>query len=155
MNPQTNQPTVKSIRFVYSALIIGFILFLSIGIFLIKNTGAFGEFDGQTSTIMLITAAVLSLSAIPAGISIARKKFESIEKLPVNEKLIKFQSSMIIRAATQEGSGYLFVVLFLLTGSNIFLVGVAIVIGLLVYFSPTNIRMAEEMKHNLRELDKL
>ncbi|WP_163709272.1 hypothetical protein [Mangrovibacterium lignilyticum] len=152
MTPLLNHPTLKSIRIIYSILIVGLVFFSCMSFFITHTSGAIGDFDESTTNMLLIFANTLPIIAIPGGIFIARKRLVGIETVTLKEKLAQFQSAMIVRAATIEASGYLFLVCFALTGSIIFFFEAIAIITLQLYFFPNNTRLANEMKHDLREL---
>lgn len=155
MIPQTIQPSIRSIRVIYSALIAGLVAFLGIGTFLIKETGAFGDFDSETKNIFLLVSIVMALIELPLGIFIGKKRLSGIEKLALAERMAAYQSAMIVRAALFEGPGFFFIICLMLTGDQVFLYMVVAIIVIQIYFFPTNIRLSEEMKIDIREIEKL
>ncbi|RKD91567.1 hypothetical protein [Mangrovibacterium diazotrophicum] len=154
MTTLLNRPTKKSIRIVYSALIMGLVFFSCMSFYLVHTTGPLGDFDEEAMEYLLLVANMLPLIAIPTGIFIARKRLSEIESTATAERLTQFQSAMIIRAATIEASGYFFLVCFALTGIHLLLVEALVMITLQVYFFPNNMRLSRELKLDLRELEK-
>lgn len=149
-----NQPSLNSIRIIYSGLITGLVLFSGMSFYLIHTSGALAIFDTATTEYLLLIANLLPLIAIPTGIVIARKRLSGIETTPADEKLTQFQSAMIVRAATIEGSGYFFLVCFALTGIHTFWLEAIAMISLQLYFFPNKSRISRELKYDLHELLK-
>ncbi len=58
---------------------------------------------------------------------------------------------MIIRAATIEGSAFLFIIGYLLFASIVFLAEAFVILFILIYFFPGNNRLSDEMKIELRD----
>lgn len=155
MTTQTIQPSVKTIRFIYSALMAGLIFFLAIGTFLINDVGEFGDFDTEAKNFFLLVCAALTLIEIPIGIFIAKKRLSEIEKIAPSERLAAYQSAMIVRAALFEGPGFFAIICLVLTGAQSFIIIAVIIIAVQAYFFPTNSRLSEELKIDLREIEKL
>lgn len=149
-----NRPTRKSIRIVYSALIMGLVFFSGMSSYLVHTTGPLGDFDEEAMEYLLLVANLLPLISIPIGIFISRKRLNEIETTAIDDRLTQFQSAMIVRAATIEGSGYFFLVSFALTGMHLFLVEALAMITLQLYFFPNNTRLSRELKLDLRKLEK-
>jgi len=154
MTTLLNRPTRKSIRIVYSALIMGLVFFSCMSFYLVHSTGPIGDFDEEIVEYLLFIANILPLIAIPVGIFIARKRLNEIEATAIDDRLTQFQSAMLVRAATIEGSGYFFLVSFALTGMHVFFIEALAMITLQLYFFPNNTRLSRELKLDLRELEK-
>lgn len=150
-----SRPSLKSIRLIYCGLILGLVIFSTMSFSLIHSTGAIGSFDDTTIEYLLLVANFLPLIAIPTGILIAKKRLADIKLTGIDEKLGQFQSAIIVRAATIEGSGYFFLVCFALTGVHTFLFEAMAIIALQLYFFPNNSRISRELNLDLRELGKV
>lgn len=146
---------LKSIKIVYTALVAAILFFLVISSFIVFKVGALGGNDKFLEQVFLVVSTFFALTSIPVGIALFKKRLEGIEKLNLSEKIPVFRSAMILRAAFMEGAGYFFVVCFILTGSTISLVETAVIVALMLFYFPTDKRLAEEMKHDLREVEKV
>jgi hypothetical protein len=71
------------------------------------------------------------------------------------EKISVFRSAMIVRASTIEGAGFFFVVCVVLTGSKISMIEALVVLVVMLLYFPTNTRLADEMKHDLQEIERI
>ena len=145
---------LKSIKIIYAALIAGVLFFLIIAVVLIQLSGPFGGGDKSFEKLILSISLLVTIASILSGLYIFKKRTLQIEELGLSEKIETYRSAMIVRAATMEGSGFLFIVFFLIQGSNVFFLLSMSIICLMLYFFPTNIRLSNELKHNIRELER-
>ena len=150
-NPRPSD--IKSIRIVYMALMLGVAFFLLIAFILTLKTNTPGETDPFFEQVLLIVSTLMAVVSITSGIFIFKKRTENIQNMNFEEKIFTFRSAMILRAATMEGSGFFFVVCVMLTGSKISLIEALVVLVLMFLYFPTNTRLANEMKHDLREIE--
>lgn len=153
MTPSSQE--LKSIKIIYAAPLFGTIFFLILASVLVyKINGPFQPEDRFFEKLLLSISILMAIVSIPSGLYIFKKRTSQIEKLNVKEKIETYRSAMILRAATMEGSCFFFIICFLLQGSNIFFLLSMSVISLMLYFFPTNNRIAEEIKHDLRKLEQ-
>ncbi len=145
---------LKSLRTVYIALMMGIISFSVISIFLNQTAGPFSEEDDFFKNVLLLVSSTMAVISIYAGTLIFKKRMEGIEKLTLMEKLDLYRSAMIVRAATMEGSGFFFIICFVLAGSPISFVEIMAILAIMIYFFPSNNRLATEIKHDQRELER-
>lgn len=146
---------IKSIRTIYIALILGVAFFLTITISLIYISGPLEEYDTFFQQILLIVSTIMAIISVTSGIIIFKKRTENIQDMSFQEKLNTFRSAMILRAATMEGSGFFFVVCVVLTGSMISMIEALVVLTIMLLYFPTNMRISEEMKLDLREFERM
>lgn len=146
---------IKSIRTIYIALILGVAFFLTITISLIYISGPLEEYDAFFQQILLIVSTIMAIISVTSGIIIFKKRTENIQDMSFQEKLNTFRSAMILRAATMEGSGFFFVVCVVLTGSMISMIEALVVLTIMLLYFPTNMRISEEMKLDLREFERM
>ena len=152
-NPHSSD--IKSLRIVYVALMLGVAFFLLIAFILTLKTGTLSETDPFFEQILLIVSTLMAIASITSGIIIFKKKTENIQYMNFEKKLFAFRSAMIIRVATMEGSGFFFVVCVILTGSKISMIEALVVLAVMFLYFPTNTRLANEMKHDLREIERM
>lgn len=150
------QPSdIKSLRIVYIALMLGVTLFLLVAITLTLKSDPIGGPDPIFDQVLWIVSTLMAFVSIPSGIFIFKKRTENIQNMNFEEKLITFRSAMIVRAATMEGVGFFFVVCVILTGSKISMVETLVVLAVMFLYFPTNARLADEMKHDLQEIERI
>lgn len=152
-NPRPSD--IKSLRIVYMALMIGVAFFLLIAFILTPKTDSLGETDPFFEQVLLIVSTLMAVVSITSGIFILKKRTENIQNMNFEEKLFTFRSAMILRAATMEGSGFFFVVCVMLTGSKISMIEALVVLAVMFLYFPTNSRLADEMKHDIREIERM
>lgn len=146
---------LKAIRIVYIALMLGIATFLLIAFALTLKIGSLGINDPIFEQVLLIISTLMALVSIPSGIIIFKKRTENIQDMNFAEKLIAFRSAMIVRASTMEGAGFFFVICVVITGSKISMIEALIVLAIMVLYFPTNTRLADEMKHDLQEIERI
>jgi hypothetical protein len=142
---------LKSLKTVHIALMSGVLLFLFIAIYINQAEGGFVR-DVSLMNIFLIASNAMSIISITGGLFVFNKRIKDVklgETLFV--KLTKYRDVMIIRSATLEASSFFFVVCFFLFGSTVFLIEAIAGLALLLFFFPTNYRIAKEIDHDIRE----
>lgn len=150
-----NSSDIKAIRIVYIALMLGIAFFLLIAFALTLKIGSIGINDPNFEQVLLIVSTIMALVSIPSGIIIFNKRTENIQNINLAEKLDIFRSAMILRAATMEGAGFFFIVCVINTGSKISMIETLVVLAIMALYFPTNIRLANEMKHDLEEIERI
>lgn len=143
---------LRSLKIIYSALMLGVSFFLIIVVFLNQQVGPFTDNDPFFEQVLLGVSNLMAFSSIPLGLFLFKKRTAGIAKLSLPQKLDSYRSAMIVRAAVMEGSAFFFVICYALTGISIFLIEILAILALMVYFFPGSNRLAEELKHDIREL---
>jgi len=152
-NPQSSD--IKAIRIVYIALMLGVAFFLLIAFILTLKTGPLGGNDPFFEQVLLIVSTLMAMVSIPSGMIIFKNQTANIHDMNLAEKISVFRSAMIVRAATMEGPGFFFVVCVVLTGSKISMIEALVVLAVMFLYFPTNTRLADEMKHDLQEIERI
>src|SRR6056297_1418903 len=111
---------LKSLRFVYMALIIGVISFILVAVIINYFNGSFLVPDQIMYNIFLIVSNVFFVVGLLVAVYITRKKLSAITADGLNEKLDHYREAIIIRGAILEGTTFLFVACYLMMGFNIF-----------------------------------
>jgi len=150
-----NSADIKAIRIVYIALMLGVAFFLLIAFVLTLKTGSLGINDPFFEQVLLIVSTLMAFVSIPAGMIIFKKRTEDIQNQNLKSKIETFRSAMILRAATMEGAGFFFVVCVVLTGSIISMIEAFAVLAVMLLYFPTDTRLANEMKHDLEEIEQI
>jgi hypothetical protein len=146
---------LKSIKIVHVGLMTGVFVFIVFSVYLNQLAGSFAfEEDSVETKLFMVISNVMAVFSISSGIFIFKKRIKDIGTLDLFEKLTKYREAMIIRTATIEGATFFFIVCFMLSGSNIFLLESIVGFLLITFLFPTNFRIAKEIEHDIRELDK-
>jgi hypothetical protein len=82
-----------------------------------------------------------------------RTRVKDIQRLSLLEKLEVYKSAMILRVAMLEGATFLFIVIYLLSGSFVALVEGAVFIALMGIYFPTVMRISQEIGQDSREME--
>lgn len=152
-NPQSSD--IRAIRIVYIALMLGVAFFLLIAFILTLKIGPLGGNDPFFEQVLLIVSSLMALVSIPSGIIIFKNQTANIHDMNLDEKISVFRSAMIVRASMMEGAGFFFVVCVVLTGSKISMIEALVVLAVMFLYFPTNTRLADEMKHDLQEIERI
>jgi hypothetical protein len=152
-NPQSSD--LRAIRIVYIALMLGVAFFLLIAFILTLKIGPLGGNDPFFEQILLIVSSLMAVVSIPSGIIIFKNQTANIHDMNLADKIPVFRSAMIVRASTMEGAGFFFVICAILTGSKISMIEALVVLAIMFLYFPTNTRLAEEMKHDLQEIEQI
>lgn len=147
---------IKSNQIVYSALLIGPLLFLIITIILNQQSGAFITGDEQFLNTMLAISIVFSFAAISAGVFIFKSRMKALQQNnDILEEIIQYREAMIVRAALFEAAAFFAIVGLLLFGHYIFIVIALACLVILALHFPTKQRIAEELNLNKETLESL
>lgn len=152
-NPQSSD--IRAIRIVYIALMLGIAFFLLIAFTLTLKTGPLGGNDPFFEQVLLMASTLMAMVSIPSGMIIFKNQTSNIQDRNLAEKIYVFRSAMIVRASTMEGAGFFFVVCVVLTGSKISMIEALVVLAMMFLYFPTNTRLADEMKHDLQEIERI
>ncbi len=136
--------SVKSIKIIYTALMIGVGLFLLLVSAMVFTNIIEPEVDLKLLNILEICSTIIAAVLIYAGIIIFIKQRELFLVLPDREKIEKYRSAMIIRAATMEGSALFFIICFMLTGHFLLLSEALVCLVIMAVFFPSNTRISNE-----------
>ncbi|ALO16765.1 hypothetical protein L21SP5_03150 [Salinivirga cyanobacteriivorans] len=143
---------LKSLRFVYMALIIGVISFILIAVIINYFNGSFLVPDQIMYNTFLIVSNVFFVVGLLVAVYITKKKLSVITTDDLESKLDQYREAILTRGAILEGTTFLFVACYLMMGFHIFLIETIIGILALAFFFPTNRRIAEELKIDVRQL---
>jgi hypothetical protein len=152
-NPKSSD--IRAIRIVYIALLLGVAIFLLIAFVLTLKISSLGIKDPFFEQVLLIVSTLMAMVIIPSGMIIFKNQTANIQDMNLAEKISVFRSAMIVRAATMEGPGFFFVVCVVLTGSKISMIEALVVLAVMFLYFPTNTRLADEMKHDLQEIERI
>lgn len=153
---QNLKQELRSMKIVHSALMIGVMVFLVVSVYLNQMAGSLAfdmEKDKFIFNIFLFVSNLFAIVSISVGLFVFKTRLKNIESFDLYEKLSKYREAMIVRSATIEGTAFFFIVCFLLFGANVFLIEASVGLIVLVLFYPSNYRIAQELKHDVRELD--
>lgn len=151
----TQSSDIRAIRIVYIALLLGITFFLLIAFVLNLKAGPLGGNDPFFEQVLLIVSTLMAIVSIPSGMIIFKNQTENIHDMNLAEKISVFRSAMIVRASMMEGAGFFFVICIILTGSKISMIEAIIVLAIMILYFPTNTRLADEMKHDIREIERI
>ena len=132
----TSREYFKTIKIIHIAMIMGIIFF---GIVAIFNQSSLGfPICEQITKIYLILVLVFVVFGIIASNMIYKKKLVKIkEKTSLKEKLEEYRGALIIKFALVEGPAFLLILVFLITGKYFLLGLAALMVGILVFYSPS------------------
>ena len=100
----------------------------------------------------MIVSNFMAVVSISSGAIIFKRRIKDIEALDLYEKLTKYRAALTIKVGTIQGSTFFFIVSFMLTGSNVFLLESIVGFLLITFLFPKKIRIAKEINHDIREL---
>ncbi len=135
----------------FLAMLIGQLLFMAIAVFVVQNRNM-GIPDKELDQIFIILVPVFGMTAMFISRFIYNKKIESIknenDKL---KKIIAYRASKIISWAIVESSVLFSLVIYLLTGNNVFIAVAVFLIGYFIMNRPSREQFKEVC--NLSESD--
>ena len=147
---QSVKDIIKTIKLIYTGVIIGPVVLLVIAVYFIQTFGSFLN-DSSLNQVLIIFSFVITSGAIFWGFYRFKKQMINIENKNINGKIETYRSAMIIRAASLEGSCFLFIVFYFLSGQVIILTAAVIILSVLLAYFPANYRLSKELKIDLRD----
>ena len=143
---------MQLIRVIYSAQIVGLLLFLLVALYLSKSSPTF-EFNLEDPFTIIVLFIQI---AIPVGYIYSNKIFKSYEPNgTLKEKLPKFQLGLIIRLAFIQGAGLFSIVCLLLSSNLYFVIFTSFALILMILNYPTPEKIGETMDLTPAEIELL
>ena len=143
---------LQLIRVIYSAQIVGLLLFLLVALYISKNSPTF-EFNLEDPFTIIVLFIQI---AIPVGYLYSNKIFKSFEpNSTLKGKLPKFQLGLIIRLAFIQGAGLFSIVCLLLSSNLYFVIFTAFALILMILNYPTPEKIGETMDLTPAEIELL
>ncbi len=135
---RTSKSTLTAMNMIYFSLV-SIMTFFGLIVLLLNYTGGISTGMDKDFALMLryILFALLP-GGMAAGYFIFKQSLASVnQNLSLKEKLMKYQTALLIRSACLELPGLFGAVAALITGGNSFLLFTAIIIVLFFLFRPT------------------
>jgi len=135
---RTSKSTLTAMNMIYFSLV-SIMTFFGLIVLLLNYSGGINTGMDKDFALMLryILFALLP-GGMAAGYFIFKQSLASVnQNLSLKEKLMKYQTALLIRSACLELPGLLGAVAALITGDNSFLLFTAIIIVLFFLFRPT------------------
>ena len=142
---------IKSLQIVYVALIIGPVLFALMS-FLLQLKG-FGTVSYETHVLMIIIIPIFLFAGVVGSYIIPKKKLKDcIDKPTLKEKLNAYRSVLIIKYAFIEGSSFLAIVAYLVSGDLIFLFLTVFLLLIFLAYMPLKMNIHMDLELNYDEI---
>lgn len=146
--PQQPIANVKALSVLHFSLFIGQVMFAFMAGYLIYST-SFEPVITNDEQVLVLGAGVigLSLTLVIAAFVLFKKKVEKISLNPavVTEKLTAYRASSIIRWAMLEVPTILTIVVYLLTGNEVLLIVVGVLMLVFYYAKPRISKTAQDL----------
>lgn len=149
--PQTSKEYLKTLQIIYYALISGQVIFGLVALFLRKMIGLDTGLQDLTDIFLYLVPVFIF-----GGYLLSRILFKSNLKTAINkssliEKMSDYRAALVIRYALLEGPSFFAIVVYLLTGSLIFLGMAGLIIVLFFTMKPTKERSVTDLQLNPAE----
>lgn len=146
--PQQSISNVKALSVLHFSLFIGQVMFAFMAGYLIYST-SFEPVITNDEQVLVLGAGVigLSLTLVIAAFVLFKKKVEKISLNPavVTEKLTAYRASSIILWAMLEVPTILTIVVYLLTGNEVLLIVVGVLMLVFYYAKPRISKTAQDL----------
>lgn len=146
----TSKSYFTSLKFVHFALTAGVVFFMLIAIAL-----QFTGFEPESKEIEMILLGITGFAAISGiftGNLLFRKRLEQLVELKsLKEKLLGYQSALILKYALVEGPAFFSVVAYLLTANLLFPVITLVLVFILILFAPRNDKLISNLNLSNRD----
>ncbi len=143
----------RLLRTIASAIIGGMVLFALITFYL--NEGKY-TFKTDLSDILVLSAILLTLIAIPSGFYLSGKFLTKIDQgANLKDRILKYQTVMLVRLATCEGSGLFAVVCLLLSANLVYAFLIAIALLVMAFHFPTVKKLQSDLNFTDTDVNEL
>lgn len=151
MSVTTPKSMLRTISIIHIALIMGVISFTAILVLPFESFE--GEFVSEESNIMLIINSIQAMFAYLVGNMLFRMQINKASEKPLKEKLMAYQTGLIIRMALLEGTALTSAVFYSNTNNPVFLVISGLVMVYFFLLRPTHSKIEYEL--NLSNEEKV
>jgi len=152
MSDQQNVSSyIRSFNILFYALLAGQAMFTAIAFFL-RYSGAFINSNENLEKIFIYIVPSLYAIAVAAGTSIFKKKLPVIKMNPVFvEKLSAYRAVYILRFALMEGACLFAIIVYLITGRQMFLLLAVLCILTFFVLKPSKSKLVNELELSSEE----
>lgn len=134
----------KANKIVYIAMVTGLVFFALIS-FLLQLQG-FGTIGNNISKLAVYIIPVIALIGLISSTLLFKRKLEECRtKQNLREKLIEYRSALIIKFGIVEGTTFLAVISYLLTGELILLAVAGLLIIVFITYIPTKDKLYNDL----------
>ena len=143
MNP-SSKSALSTINIIYFSLMIMMTLFGAV-VFFLNSSGGIDSDPELTLLFRYVLCGLLPVG-LGSGYFIFKQIVNSINSsLPIQEKLMKYQTAVLVRSACFEMPGLVGVVSALISGDNSFLLFTAIIIVLFLIVRPSTYTISSDL----------
>lgn len=139
-------------RTIYFALIFGVVFFLVVSLILV-NGSTFFRLD--FSDPIFIVAIFLTITAIPAGYYISSRIAKFNTEDPFTVKWPVYQTRLIIKMASCEGSALFAIVGLMMAGNLAYIIMILIPLAVMISYFPSPDRIGQELELTQSDIDSL
>ncbi len=142
--------SLQAWKVVFFALLTSIALFLGVVLTMVKEP----SFTADLTNPLFLALAVVTLTAIPAGIFISGKfNGRALEERIAEEKFRLYQTGLMIRFSTCESGALFSIVCFLLTDNLLPLVFLGISLFAFILSYPSRVKVAQSVNLAVSEFD--
>ncbi len=146
---------LKSLQIVHLAMMAGIIAFAMVAFYLNLGEG-FGKAFLDEVPLFLLIVLVFTSGSIVASFIIERSRKENIlTEKDLSKKLALYRSLLVITLALHEGSAFLSIVMYLLTGNLFFLGFTFALLFLMLTRFPTESRIVRQLSLDRQQQQQL
>ncbi|RNI34482.1 hypothetical protein EFY79_14970 [Hanamia caeni] len=154
----TKPSEIKALQILYTALLVGQVLFLIITSVIILSGNFSTDFSlGKYLIQIIIVCVVIGLAGYFAGASIFRKKLEQLNNSPKSlmEKFNDYRGVSITRWALSEFATLFSIIMVFVTGAAELLVVAIFLIGLFLTIRPSLSKAASDLHVSEMEIEQM
>jgi len=117
-------------------------------------TGSIGGSTTELSQMLLIIVPLIAIGGIIGGSFLAKAQIVEIkQKETLLEKLMAYQTTLLIKYALLEGASLLAIISYLLTGNTLFMGIATVIILLFVIYRPTITKIIVDLELDQAEIE--
>jgi len=129
---------------IHVAMVMGLVFFLLVSFLLQKNS--FGTIGGNLSKSAVYITPIIALIGLFGSASLFKRKLNGCRtKQHLNEKLTEYRSALILKFAIIEGTTFILIIFYFLTGEFIILSAAGLLIIVFTTYIPTKAKLINDL----------
>lgn len=150
----TTKSILRQIRVLFRAVLIGMVLITLGALALVLRQGAFADLSPVQIANIQSVVLLCVLAGIPGAHYYHRRKTKNISAdLSLENKLLLFKTSFVVKIIVFEGLCMLGLLVYLLTASHTYIIIASLCIVALLINYPSKVRIADDLSIDPEELN--
>jgi hypothetical protein len=156
MKEQKPRDIIRSISFLYWAMLLGLVTFIVVTSLFVSNVGEIIISDPHTAFILKTVLILILIAIAPISYLVPQRQINRIEKdQKLTAKLAAYHRASLIRFALMNSSGILIALGFMLTANTNLIFLQAVVILFFLIYKPSPFKIASDLELDEKERQQI